>query len=44
MLKKLVVLLGLAGLAVAAKQKLAQKNDTKDLWAQAADKPGDTTK
>ena len=43
MLKKLVLLLGLAGAAVVAKQKLAQKNDTKDLWAQAADKPGGTT-
>lgn len=43
MLKKLAVLLGLAGLAVVAKQKLDQKSDAKDLWAQAADKPGDTT-
>ncbi|WP_446666536.1 DLW-39 family protein [Flexivirga sp. B27] len=43
MLKKLVVLLGLAGLAVAVKAKLDQNNDAKDLWAQAADKPGDST-
>ena len=39
MFKKLVLLLGVAGLAVVAKQKLARRKDTKDLWAQAADKP-----
>lgn len=43
MLKKLVVLLGLAGVAFAVKQRLDQNNDAKDLWAQAADKPGDRT-
>lgn len=40
MIKKLALLLGIAGAVVLAKQKLAQKKDTKDLWAQAADKPG----
>ncbi|GGB22683.1 hypothetical protein GCM10011492_10600 [Flexivirga endophytica] len=43
MLKKLAVLLGLAGVAVAVKQKLDRKNDAKDLWAQAADKPGNSS-
>jgi len=41
MLKKLAVLLAVAGAAVVAKQKLGQQKDTKDLWAQAADKPAD---
>ncbi|GAB3493891.1 DLW-39 family protein [Flexivirga lutea] len=39
MLKKLALLIGVAGAAVLAKQKLAQNKDAKDLWAQAADKP-----
>ncbi|WP_220093671.1 DLW-39 family protein [Flexivirga caeni] len=41
MLKKIALLLGIAGVAVIIKQKLAAKNDSKDLWAQAADKPAD---
>lgn len=40
MLKKLLLVLGVAGAAVVAKQQLAKKNNSKDLWAQAADKPG----
>ncbi|WP_265442637.1 DLW-39 family protein [Flexivirga meconopsidis] len=39
MLKKLLLVVGVAAGAVAVKQKMQQQKSTKDLWAQAADQP-----
>ena len=39
MIKKLILLAGVAAAAVIARQKLEQGKSEKDLWAQASDQP-----